>query len=418
MVVGPVQVLEDEDERPFVRQALEEAAPGGERLVTGVAGGLRTGGKPDERPEVRLDPGVGDGVRELAGRLCLVVAVEDSGLRLDHLAERPEGDALSVRQTAPVPPGDQVRVALDRAVQLEDEPALPDPGHTDERDELRRALAQRARERILEQRDFAGATDERGAVDAVDPDPRTCLYDLPRLHRLRLPLRDHRLRLAVLDRALRRPVRLFPDEDSVHRRGRLEPCGGVDHIARRHRLSRLRPGVDGDERLTGVDPDSHLDALVGRPLADRERRTDRTLRVVLVRDRRTEDRHRRVADELLHGAAVAFELRTYAGVVAAELGGDVLRVELLRARGEADQIGEQDRDDLPLPAGLDHAVESRHPDPPMERRARYITIRMLTAMPIVFQGLRRSRRLTSHARPRSPSRASERAAPRSADRRA
>ena len=92
-----------------------------------------------------------------------------------------------------------------------------------------------------------------------------------------------------------------------------------------------------------------------------KRRTDRALRIVLVRDRRAEDRHRRVADELLHGAAVAFELRTYAGVVAAELGGDVLRVELLRARGETDQIGEQDRDDLPLPAGLNHAVESRHP---------------------------------------------------------
>ena len=47
---------------------------------------------------------------------------------------------------------------------------------------------------------------------------------------------------------------------------------------------------------------------LGDRVADRERRADRALGVVLVRDRRAEQRHHRVADELLHRAAVALEL--------------------------------------------------------------------------------------------------------------
>src|SRR5262249_56310209 len=40
VVVRPVQVLEDEYERPFVRKALEEPPPGGERLVALVTASL------------------------------------------------------------------------------------------------------------------------------------------------------------------------------------------------------------------------------------------------------------------------------------------------------------------------------------------------------------------------------------------
>ena len=42
---------------------------------------------------------------------------------------------------------------------------------------------------------------------------------------------------------------------------------------------------------------------------------------------------------------------------------DVFRVELLGARGEADEVGEEDRDDLPLPACLGHlpSLGALHP---------------------------------------------------------
>ena len=51
-----------------------------------------------------------------------------------------------------------------------------------------------------------------------------------------------------------------------------------------------------------------LVALLAAPIADRERGADGPLGIVLVRDRRAEDRHHRVADELLDRAAAALDL--------------------------------------------------------------------------------------------------------------
>ena len=60
-LVGPVQVLEHEHERPLVRDRLEEAPPGRERLRAVVAAQLLLGLEPDQRSEMALDP-VGFGV--------------------------------------------------------------------------------------------------------------------------------------------------------------------------------------------------------------------------------------------------------------------------------------------------------------------------------------------------------------------
>ena len=73
---------------------------------------------------------------------------------------------------------------------------------------------------------------------------------------------------------------------------------------------------------------SSIRLLLG-PVADRERRPDRPLGVVLVRDRRAEDRHHRVADELLDRAAEPLELGLQPRVVGIEEGGDVLGVHRL-----------------------------------------------------------------------------------------
>ena len=93
-------------------------------------------------------------------------------------------------------------------------------------------------------------------------------------------------------------------------------------------------------------------ALLADPVADRERRADGALGVVLVRDRRAEDGHHRVADELLDRAAEALELGAQARVVGPQERPDVLWVELLGARREADEVGEEHRDDLALLARL------------------------------------------------------------------
>ena len=69
-VVGPVQVLEDEDERALVGDRLEEAAPGREGLVAAVARCL-VGVEPGERAQAPLDPcGVGRIVDESLDRLA------------------------------------------------------------------------------------------------------------------------------------------------------------------------------------------------------------------------------------------------------------------------------------------------------------------------------------------------------------
>ena len=88
------------------------------------------------------------------------------------------------------------------------------------------------------------------------------------------------------------------------------------------------------------------------PSADRRDQIERgphgALGVVLVRHRRPPDRHHRVADELLHRAAVEPDQPLAGLEVAGEELAHVLGVARLGARREADEVGEEDRDEPPL----------------------------------------------------------------------
>jgi hypothetical protein len=99
--------------------------------------------------------------------------------------------------------------------------------------------------------------------------------------------------------------------------------------------------------LTAI-PD--LDPLVElvHAVADGECPAHRPLGVVAESSRGAEDRHDRVADELLHGAAERLELAADVVVVRREDRRDVLGVELLRPPGEADEVDEHDGDDPSL----------------------------------------------------------------------
>ena len=74
----------------------------------------------------------------------------------------------------------------------------------------------------------------------------------------------------------------------------------------------------------------------------------RPLGVVLAGDGGAEYGHNRIPDELLHRALEALDLPLDAGVVGAEGGAHVLGVGLVGAVGEADQVDEEDGDDLAL----------------------------------------------------------------------
>ena len=227
-LVRPVDVLDDEDERTLLGETLEEAAPGGERLVAAIAAELRFAGEAEEREEMRLDArlvaGAGervlDGLVDLRRDLLRRVLLEDAGLRLDDLAERPQRDPVAVGEAASLAPGDELGVGVDDALELVDEAALADSGDADEREELRRALVPRALEGVADDAELALATDELGArlVRDVDAEARVRGDGRPDRDRLGLALRLDWRRLLVVDGGAGRAVA------SSRRRGCRSPA--------------------------------------------------------------------------------------------------------------------------------------------------------------------------------------------------
>jgi hypothetical protein len=67
-----------------------------------------------------------------------------------------------------------------------------------------------------------------------------------------------------------------------------------------------------------------------------------------VRDRSAEQRNDRIANELFHGAAEALKLGPRPLVVRSQACAHVLRVEALGDRRRADDVAEENRDDLPF----------------------------------------------------------------------
>ena len=144
-VIGPVEVLEHEHERPLRGCRLEQSPPGRKCLLS--LGAFCTF-EAHERTRLprhpfpllfvlreRLDHRL-----ELLRRGRGVVGLEDPGVRLDDLAQRPEADPLAVGERTALPPGDDLLLGIGDLEQLRHETALADAGNTDERDELRRLL--------------------------------------------------------------------------------------------------------------------------------------------------------------------------------------------------------------------------------------------------------------------------------------
>ena len=210
-----MEVLEDHDERSLLGHRLEKASPGCERRATAVVAELRLGREADERPQLRLDPvgvarirqDVVDRDSELLLDVGRRVLLDDAGLRLDDLRERPERDTVAVREAATLAPRDELRVGIGDARQLVHEAALADARHADEREELRRSLVPCALEGIADDAELALAADQSGAclVCDVDAEARVGRLRLPHCDRLRLALRLDGLGVLVVDRACASP---------------------------------------------------------------------------------------------------------------------------------------------------------------------------------------------------------------------
>ena len=144
-LLGPVDVLEEEDERLHVGNRLHDLARRPRDLLRAALAFERLHHPGRERQDIR-DRLLRAALAELLERLVERVVVGDAGRRLDHLRERPVGHALAVGQGAP----DEAARALEPVEELPRETALADAGLAEDREEMRAAIANRARERVLE----------------------------------------------------------------------------------------------------------------------------------------------------------------------------------------------------------------------------------------------------------------------------
>ncbi len=121
------------------------------------------------------------------------------------------------------------------------------------------------------------------------------------LGRLALALQRERLRCLRTDGRTHEPLGRRADQDLAGTGRLLQPCGDVDGIADDEGLA--GPG----DHLAGVHPDTYQQTEPRDGISHLDRGTHRAKRVVLVDLREAEDRHHRVAHELLDRAAVPLE---------------------------------------------------------------------------------------------------------------
>src|SRR5919108_5704648 len=185
----------------------------------------------------------------------------------------------------------------------------------------------------------------------------------PRGHGFFLALRLDPLAALVQDRVARRAIRLLADEQPAFGRGGLETRRRVDDVPRGERVTAA--GVERDDGLAGVHcgPGSEVERVVTIQVADclqdAKTRADGALGVVAVRGRRAEHGEHGVADELLEDTAILLDSALGLGVIQLERLADVFGIGTVRAGGEADEVHEQDGDELPFLAGWRCVHEAR-----------------------------------------------------------
>ena len=368
--VRPVDVLDDQHEWRPRRDRLEEAPPRRERLLpVRRLRPLRADedAKPrdEPRPVVAVVDDVGDRCRQLLRDLFRAVGLEDPGVRLHDLAQRPERHAFSVGDAAASAPHDVVAAHGKSATQLGNEPALSDPRLSRNRHELHRLLAQCPRECLCQQREVLLATDERRAVRRLDG-PESQRGRAPGRNRLRFPFQRRRFELLVLHSPSRRAVGCLAHNHRADRRRLLQTRSRVDDISGDDDVALVGTRAEVDDHLARVHADAEREREIGAlgvELLDRgedaKRRGNGALGIILVSDRHSEYSHHGVADELLDRAAEMFELRPDALQVRSQRRPDVLGIHLLGSLREPNEVGEEHRDHLSLLASGGASLERR-----------------------------------------------------------
>ena len=230
------------------------------------------------------------------------------------------------------------------AEQLARQATLPDAGVAIDRDELRAAGRREPSEDRAEELELLVAADHRrtqaweAALGGAGNRARL-VKKLDRRDRPRLP--PHRQSAYVAEgETPRRAGRALGDEDLVRIGGLLEPRRCVDGVAGDDPGLGARLARGDDVACVHADPHREADAVtavervvqLAEAASHPESRPKRPRRVVLVRDRRAEDGHHRVADELLDGSAFCLDLLAHGLGVGAEHVLEVFRVQRLAER--------------------------------------------------------------------------------------
>ena len=269
-LLGPVDVLEEEDERLHVAERVHHLArcPGDLLGATLAFDGFQQArGQADEV----CDRVVLAALAKLLECLLERLVVGDPDRRLDHLCERPVRDAFAVRQAAAL----EHACAVHRVDELAGQPALADSRLAVDREDVRAAVAQRSLVRVLKQLQLGLAADERRTEVDVRLVDRA--ENAPGAHRGAHALELERPRVLHEQPSASEAVRGRADENLARHRCLLEAGREVHGFSRGERRVRL---VDDD--LAGLDADAHLEVQFANCLPHPQRRPRRPLGVVLV----------------------------------------------------------------------------------------------------------------------------------------
>ena len=283
--LGPMDVVEEDQERSLPCKQLEELARAPEELLQREL--LAT--EPDRR---------GDSVDDVAaafahecgelGERCFRRIVLADGRGLSHgLDKRPEGDPLPVGEAATA---QDLRPRSDPLDELVVEARLSDTRVADDGDEPAGSLGDRFLERREETLELGLAAYHRRVASTAPAFAGLGDRDEPvRGDTLGLALELERLDRLDLDGVAHEAVGQVSEQYLLLSRRLLQPCGDVDSVARDQSLARR--GIPGDH-LTGVhsgpvgQPDApaaiELVVQLGQGTLHPESGTDRSDGVVLV----------------------------------------------------------------------------------------------------------------------------------------
>ena len=359
-----MEVLERDEQRPALRDPLEQASYGPENLG---ARRPRVGRGRDRLKAFEHDGPVVGSVQDGRGSL-------DSAQVGDHLLERPERDTAPVRQAAAR--GD-VGDALQLDRELAGDPRLSDSGRAQDRDDAAPARLEGVVHEPTQRLELPRSVDQRHVeAPRVPGGVGVDLVQSEAGNRFPLPSRGEPFARANLHRVLDERVRRCPDEDRPGLGGSLQSLGEVHRVAGHEPLA---GDVIACDDLTRVDADAageldappllELEVQLGQRALHLRRRAHRAKRVVLVRDGDAEDGHHLVAAKSLDRPSVLPDDLGHRFRVARHDSTRRLGVGCLSERGRADDIAEEDRDGLPDLEAFPDAVGQRGAARAAESRA-------------------------------------------------